>query len=79
MSLISVSINAGALYQSILFGVVFGIGAVSASFLIFGIIISKMAKGLVEEFSKYKKFIEKLAGILLLIVGISTLNGWLKL
>ena len=79
MSLISVSINAGELYQSILFGLIFGIGAVSASFLIFGIIISKMAKGIVEEFSKYKNFIEKLAGIMLLIVGISTLNGWLKL
>lgn len=79
MSLISVSINANELYQALLFGVVFGIGAVSASFLVFGIIISKMAKGVVEEFSKYKNIIEKTAGVLLLIVGISAFNGWLSL
>ena len=79
MSLISVSINANELYQALLFGAVFGIGAVSASFLVFGIIISKMAKGVVEEFSKYKNIIEKTAGTLLLIVGISAFNGWLKL
>ncbi|QSZ42743.1 hypothetical protein GJV85_11670 [Sulfurimonas aquatica] len=79
MSLVSVSINASSLYQSMAFGIVFGIGAVSASFLIFGIILSKMAKGVVEEFSRYKNIIEKTAGLLLLIVGISTLNGWLQL
>jgi thiol:disulfide interchange protein DsbD len=79
MSLISVSINANELYQALLFGAVFGIGAISASFIVFGIIVSKMAKGVVEEFAKYKNIIEKTAGVLLLIVGISTLNGWLKL
>ena len=79
MSLISLSINASTLYQSMGFGLIFGIGAVSASFLIFGIILSKMAKGVVEEFSKYKNIIEKLAGFMLLIVGIATFNGWLQL
>lgn len=79
MSLISVSINASSLYQSIAFGMVFGIGAVSASFLIFGIILSKMAKGVVEEFARFKNIIEKAAGVMLLGVGIATLNGWLQL
>lgn len=79
MSLISVSINAGSFYQAMAFGTVFGIGAVSASFLIFGIILSKMAKGIVEEFATYKNIIEKLAGFMLLLVGIATFNGWLQL
>ncbi|NOQ32126.1 MAG: hypothetical protein GQ570_13500 [Helicobacteraceae bacterium] len=79
MTLVSLSLNATSVFNSATFGLTFGLGAVSASFLIFGVILSKMAKGVAEEFSKYKTVIEKLAGAMLIVVGISTLNGWISL
>jgi cytochrome c biogenesis protein CcdA len=79
MTLLTASAYATSSFQAISYGFIFGLGAVAASFLVFGVIFSQMAKGIVSEFSKYKKHIEITAAILLIIVGIATLSGYMQL
>jgi len=79
MTLLTASAYATNIFQALSYGVSFGMGAVLASLLVFGVIFSQMTKGFVQEFPKYKKSIEILASILLLSVGIATLNGYLRL
>ena len=79
MTLITASAYASNSFEAISFGFIFGLGAIAASFLVFGVLFSQMAKGIVMEFSKYKKHIEITASLLLLLVGIATLNGYLQL
>lgn len=76
MTLITASINTTTLIEALSFGIVFGIGATVTSFLLFGFVLSKVAKEVMVEFAKYKSYIEKFAGVMLLIVGIFTIMGW---
>jgi cytochrome c biogenesis protein CcdA len=79
MTLITASAYTTSSFEAISFGLVFGLGAVVASFLVFGVIFSQMARGIVMEFTKYKKHIEVFASILLFCVGVFTLMGYINL
>ena len=78
ISLITASAYATSLWSAWGLGISFGLGAVLASFLLFGVILSIVAKEVVTEFAKYKSKIEISAGGILIIVGIFTLLGWVK-
>lgn len=79
MTLVTTSAYATNSFEAFSFGLIFGLGAISASFLVFGVILSKMAQEIMMELKKYKKHIEVFAASLLLLVGIMTLNGYISL
>jgi cytochrome c-type biogenesis protein len=79
MTLLAVAANSSNVYSSIGFGLFFGMGAVIFSILFYGFIVSKVIKGLIAQFSSYKLVIERVAALLLMIVGASILNGILVL
>ncbi|MFK5977218.1 MAG: sulfite exporter TauE/SafE family protein [Sulfurovum sp.] len=79
VTLITASAYSNTIFEALLFGLFFGVGAVFASFIIFGFIVSLIAREFVMEFTKYKHIIERVAGGLLLVVGIFTFFGWIRL
>lgn len=79
ISLITASAYATNIWSAWGMGLSFGVGAVLASFLLFGVILSLVAKGVIEEFAKYKSKIEVSAGAILIVVGVATILGWVKL
>lgn len=66
--------SAGALH-AVSMGLVFGIGAVTASLFVFGVLLSSVTTELMAQLSRYKSAIERLAALLLVIFGISVING----
>ena len=79
MALVGVAVNSNSIYESIALGLFFGFGAVLFSILFYGFILSTLIRGLLREFSSYKKLVEQIAAILLIIVGILVLNGAIAL
>ena len=79
MALLAVAANSSSIYNSIGLGLSFGVGAVIFSIIFYGFIVSKVIKGLMVQFSSYKLLIEKIAALLLVIVGLLVLNGSLIL
>ena len=79
MALLAVAVNCSTFYGAAASGLFFGIGAVIFSILFYGFILSKVIKGLMAEFAAYKLWVERAAAIVLIIVGISVLNGKLIL
>ena len=75
MTLLAVAANSSSIYNSIGFGIFFGLGAVLFSTIFYGFIVSTFIKGLLLQFSRYKATIEKTAALLLIIVGLFVLNG----
>ena len=79
MALLAVAVNSSNIYNAAALGLFFGIGAVIFSIIFYGFILSKVIKGLMVQFSSYKLFIERLAAVLLILVGLLVLNGILIL
>lgn len=79
MALLAVAANSSSIYNSIGLGLFFGLGAVIFSIIFYGFILSKVIKGLMMQFSSYKLVIERIAALLLVIVGVLVLNGVLVL
>ncbi|WP_321778064.1 sulfite exporter TauE/SafE family protein [Sulfurimonas sp.] len=79
MALLAVAANSSSIYNSIGLGLFFGVGAVIFSIIFYGFILSKLIKGLMLQFSSYKVYIERIAALLLITVGILVLNGVLVL
>jgi len=79
MALLAVAANSSSIYNSIGLGLFFGLGAVMFSIIFYGFILSKLIKGIMIQFSSYKLFIEKVAALLLVTVGVLVLNGVLVL
>jgi len=79
LALLAIAANSSSLANSIGFGLFFGMGAVLFSIIFYGFIVSTLIKGLMIQFASYKKFIERAAALLLIIVGIAVLSGKLVL
>jgi cytochrome c-type biogenesis protein len=79
MALIAVAVNSSNIYNTIGLGVFFGLGAVMFSILFYGFIVSKLINGLMIQFSSYKLIVERVAALLLIIVGVLVINGTLVL
>ncbi|MFT7004149.1 MAG: sulfite exporter TauE/SafE [Sulfurimonas sp.] len=79
MTLLAVAVNSNSIYNSIGLGLFFGVGVVMFSIIFYGFILSKVIKGILAQFSSYKLSVERMAALLLVIVGILVLNGVLVL
>ena len=79
MALIGIAVNSSTIYSAASLGLFFGMGAVIFSIIFYGFIVSTMIKGLMAQFSSYKLHIERIAALLLVIVGVLVLNGVLIL
>ncbi|MCW8839256.1 MAG: sulfite exporter TauE/SafE family protein [Thiovulaceae bacterium] len=79
MALLAVAANSTNIYNTVGLGIFFGLGAVMFSILFYGFIVSKLISGLLQQFSSYKLIVERIAALLLIIVGVLVLNGILIL
>lgn len=79
VSLIALSSSSASIYSAIAFGISFGVGAVLFTLLFYGFFFSTLIKGLLEQFSRYKKHLEFSASLFLIFVGILIFSGILSL
>ena len=79
ISLITVSSNTTTIYSAIAFGIAFGVGAVLFTLLFYGFFFSTLIRGLLEQFNQYKKHLEVIASLFLILVGILIISGKLSL
>jgi len=79
LTLVTFSASSSSPIVSLLYGLLFGIGAVMFSLLFYGFFISPIIKELLIQFTSYKKFIQLMASLLLFITGVSILAGNIKL
>ena len=79
LALLAVAVNSSTLFHAMGVGIFFGLGAVIFSIIFYGFIVSKVIRGLISEFSSYKLWIERVAALLLIVVGVLVLNGILVL
>jgi len=75
LSLAAVAAGAANAPEALLMGMTFGIGAVSASWILYGLFFSRVAREAVAQLSRYKTVIERIAALLLMAIGIATING----
>ena len=74
-SLITLAAGSGTAAEALAYGLCFGIGAAGASWLLFGLFLSPVAKEATQRLSHYRPLIERLAAALLIALGISLFNG----
>lgn len=79
MTLIGVSMHATSALYALLMGAAFGLGAVGAMLIVYGVLLTPIAKETVMRFRTHHKVIEKSAGMVLLLVGCAVLLGWMHL
>jgi len=79
ISLITISSSTTTIYSAIAFGVSFGLGAVLFTLLFYGFFFSTLIRGLLEQFTQYKKHVEIIASLFLILVGILIISGNLSL
>lgn len=79
MTLIAAAANSSSLSNAAFMGLSFGLGAIGATLLFYGFLISSVAREIVTQFGQHKKHIERIASLLLAIVAVSVFNGWLVL
>lgn len=79
ISLITISSSTTSIYSAIAFGIAFGLGAVLFTLLFYGFFFSTLIRGLLEQFTQYKKHVEILASLFLILIGILIISGNLSL
>ena len=79
ISLITISSSSATIYSAIAFGIAFGVGAVLFTLLFYGFFFSTLIRGLLEQFTHYKKHVEVIASLFLIVVGILIISGNLSL
>ena len=79
MTLIATAANSSSISNASFMGLSFGLGAIAASLLFYGFLISSIAREIIEQFRHYKKIIERIAALLLAMVAVSVFKGWLVL
>lgn len=79
LTLIATSANSSSLSNALLMGLSFGLGAIGATLLFYGFLISSVAREILMQFRHYKNTIERIAASLLMLVSVSVFNGWIVL
>lgn len=79
MTLIGFAVNTSHPLGALAMGLVFGLGAVAFSILFYGFLIGRITGGVMEQFTRYKRGIERTAAVLLLLLGVLVFNGVIKL
>ncbi len=78
-TLIATSMYAPSIAYALLMGTAFGLGAISAMLVVYGVLLTPIAKEALWRLREYHGIIEKSAGIMLLAVGCAVLFGWIRL
>ena len=79
LTLITAAANSTSITNAAFMGLSFGLGAIGATLLFYGFLISSVAREIVTQFGHHKKTIERIAALLLGLVAISVFNGWIIL
>lgn len=79
LTLVATAANSSSLLTAALMGLAFGLGAVGATLLFYGFLVSTIARELIEQFKNHHKTLERFAALLLALTAIAVFNGWLKL
>lgn len=79
MTLIASSIYAPSAAHALLMGAAFGAGAVAAMLLVYGVLLTHIAREITMRFRAHHRIIERGAGVLLLAVGVGVISGWIRL
>jgi len=75
LTLVGVAINSTAVLSAFLHGIFFGLGAVLFSILFYGLIFSKLIRGLMMQFSSCKLWIDRAMALFLMILGAQVMLG----
>jgi cytochrome c-type biogenesis protein len=75
LTLVALAAGSRHAADALAMGLAFGIGAVAASWLFFGFILSTVAKEAVGKLAAYQALIERIAAVLLMAVGVSAVYG----
>jgi len=78
-TLIAVSALSGSVGLSILFGLLFGLGAVTIPFLFFYLFIFRITSTVLAEFSRHKKHLKAASALLLILIGLLLYGGKIHL
>ena len=79
MTLIAAAANSSSVSNAAFMGLSFGLGAIGATLLFYGFLISSVAREIITQFGHHKTTIERIAALLLALVAISVFNGWIIL
>lgn len=79
LSLVAVSAASSSVLKASMYGLMFGLGTVLVSLILYGFIFSTIAKGFLMQFRRQKRWIELTASCLLLFAGTMVISGILKL
>ena len=79
LTLIATAANTTSISSAILMGLSFGLGAIFATLLFYGFLISSIAREIISQFKEYHHLIERSAGLLLALTAVFVFNGWIKL
>ena len=75
LALVGVAINNKTVLSSIFSGLSFGLGAVLFSILFYGLIFSKIIRGVMSQFTLYKLWIERVMALFLVVLGVEVIMG----
>ncbi len=75
LALVGVAINNKTVLSSIFSGLSFGLGAVLFSILFYGLIFSKIIRGVMSQFALYKLWIERVMALFLVVLGVEVIMG----
>lgn len=78
LTLAGVAANAGSAAGALGYGLFFGLGAVAVSFLAFGFFLGPVVREIGENLRAARPWLERLAGGLLVLVGMGAWNGWIS-
>lgn len=79
LTLIAAAANSSSVSNAAFMGLSFGLGAIGATLLFYGFLISSVAREIVTQFGHHKNNIERVAALLLALVAVSVFNGWIVL
>ncbi len=79
LSLVALAAGSANTADALAMGIFFGLGAVAASWLFFGLFLNRVAKETLAKLPEYKTVIERIAALLLMAVGVAAINGALNL
>lgn len=79
MTLIATAAASPSLSVAAFMGIAFGLGAITASLLFYGFLISSIARNIIGEFKAHHHLIERFAALLLIVTALAVFNGWLRL
>ncbi len=79
LALIAFSANSPSPILALIYGLLFGIGAVLFTLLFYGFFLSPIIKELLLQFTRFKKSIQIASALLLFITGLFILTGSIKL